>query len=152
MFDAATGVFESKVNIEKIIRAFCLLQEETRRVHLSILSNRIYEVIGNKRNIELGEIILNFADNLNNEMQKKEISDSRFELEIILYRLTLAAHKGKNSEMERLFNEGAKLIPKLIQYTENYNLIFMFINRYAVFLIDEFEIEKAYNLLEKTIN
>lgn len=151
LFDAAAGLIEDKKNIDAIINAFCKLPEQTRKIHLAILSSRYKEVVGNKRDLGVAEKILDFSEYLLEEMKRAGVDDVRFRMEIILYQLAIANHRGQLTEMENLFEKVKRYLPALMTGMDNMDFVFMFINRYAVWLIDNFEVEKAYNLLEKTV-
>ncbi len=151
LFDMATGLIEEEYHINNGIAHFLLLPENSRRLHLLTLSNYFMEIIDVRRDLEMGKKILSFGDRILALMEKENKRDDHFAMELILYKLTIESHKGNLGEMEILFEEGANQIRKLMEYSDNLDLVFMFLNRYAVFLIDSFNIEKAYLLLDKTV-
>ena len=151
LFDMATGLIEEELHINYGLAHFFMLPENSRRLHLLTLSNYFMEIIDVRRDLEMGERILSFGDKILSHMEKEDKRDDHFAMELLLYKLTLENHKGNLGKMEMLFKEGVNQIQGLMEYSENLDLVFMFLNRYAVFLIDSFDIEKSYFLLEKTI-
>lgn len=151
LFDFATGIIKEELCINNGLRHFLLLPEKSRRLHLSTLSNCFKEVIEVRRDLEMGKKLLCFGDVLISQMEKDGKRDDYFAMELLLYKLTIENHYGNLGEMEQLFGENPEHIGRLMEFSENLDLFFMFLNRYSVFLIDSFNIEKAYLLLEKTI-
>lgn len=151
LFDIATGLITEKDSIDKVISIFLLLSEKDRMVHLDIFCSRIKVLIDIKRNLELSKKVLEFANFLCEQMEEKNILDTRFKVEIVLFNLAVANHKGELLEMERLFKEALQYIPELLAFSDNIGYIFMLINRYAVYLIDTLDVSRARDLLEDTI-
>lgn len=84
-------------------------------------------------------------------MESRDKEDDRFKMDVILYELTIRNHRGNLAAMQKLFEEAKPLIGKLVRYAENIEFIFILLNRYSVFLMDCFQIEEAYELLEHLI-
>ena len=152
LFDIAIGIIEEENNVDNALAHFFLLPEKSRRLHLTTLSNLFKEILEIHRDLSIGERIISFGDRLLDRMEKEKKVDDRFSLELLLYKLTIENHKGNLNQMQRLFNEANARISGVMEYSENIDLVFMLFNRYAVFLFDSFEVEKAYLLLNKTID
>lgn len=75
--------------------------------------------------------------------------DLLFSLDIVLYRLTLCSHLGQLKSMESLFETCRELLKKVLLQTENLHYAFLYYNRYAVYLIDTFRVQEAFELLEQ---
>jgi len=151
LFEAGCGLIQKEKNRENIIKAFCVLSEKSRRIHLQTYSNYCKEVIENRRDLELGKMLLDFGKIIISKLNAEGKEDTVFSMDILLYRLAIENHNGNLAAMEDLFGQAQAVLSKIILYSDNIDYVFMFYNRYAVFLIDSMDVLNAYKLLDATI-
>lgn len=149
LYDICTGLIRQPDTINIILTAFLQVPEGTRHNYLRILSTYFHNLIGGQRNLELGSRVLNQAEILSERLKDAGAEDLLFTLDIALYKLTICSHLGQLKPMEPLFETCRKLLEKVLVQTENLHYAFLYYNRYAVYLIDTFRMQEAFELLEQ---
>lgn len=149
LYDICTGLIRQPDTTDMILSAFLRLPERARHNYLRILSTYFNNLIGGQRNLELGSQVLSQAEMLSERLRDGGAEDLLFSLDIVLYRLTLCSHLGQLKSMESLFETCRELLKKVLLQTENLHYAFLYYNRYAVYLIDTFRVQEAFELLEQ---
>lgn len=149
LYDICTGLMVQEDTVDMVLSAFLRLPGKVRQNHLRILGTYFNNLIGSQRNLELGSKVLERAVLLSGRLEEAGAGDLLFSLDIVLYQLTVASHLGQIGEMEKLFSCCRELLGQALTYAENLNYAFLYFNRYAVYLMDTFRVQEAFELLEQ---
>lgn len=151
LYEAGVGLIKQKENINSLIQAFSQLPELIQINHLQSFDNYINNIVAVERRLD-DETIRNIERSLDiikkiGETGGIDVTVNCFSM--LLYQLAIYNHRGDLYHMDLLFEECKTLVGKVASRTENINYLFMFYNRYAIFLIDDFRVQEAYELLEQ---
>lgn len=149
LFDICTGVINTDSIRRSVLDNVKLLKEKQVHNILSGLSVYLNDIIEIQRNTESALEYLEKAEEIIKELSDRNYTLDRYRLDIKLYKLAVYDHLGDLNKMQELFEECQSAINRIIARAENIEYVFMFLNRYAVYLFDIFEFEKGYNFLEK---
>lgn len=151
LFEVCTELIGQEENVQLLLRALIRLPEAVQMNHLQNLDNYINNIVSVERRID--DDVLKMITTAMNFL--KQISDRggadccSIYMSMLLYKLAVHGHRGELPEMEKLFLEGRSILGRLVSKTEYLDYAFMFYNRYAVFLMDDFKVEEAFDLLER---
>jgi len=116
---------------------------------LDNLVNYINHVIQSDRDYELSGRLISNAEKIAEKLKEEKRQTSKFDLDLVLLRITILDHQGKMKEMEDLFQEAEPLAHKYVLQTMNIDYHMMFYNRLAVFQQDKCDYEGSLETCER---
>lgn len=153
LFDYCVGAIQNEHNVEIILHHLTGLNEQNIKNSLFVLSGYIHDLIEG-RDLEFCELILNQAEKIVKYIDETGICKNvtlEFALNIALYRATILNHQGKILDMEQQLEKSRSMLESLLIETSNLEYAYIYYNRYAVFLIDNFEFEKAQKIIDESL-
>lgn len=151
LFEVCVGLIKQEENAELLVRAMIRLPEAVQINHLQSLDNYLNNIISVERRIDDEVLeILDRAMELLKQIHDRGGTDcSSVYMSMLLYKLAVYDHRGELKRMEELFSRGRNILGSMIAKTQYVDYAFMFYNRYAVFLMDDFKVQEAFCLLER---
>lgn len=151
LYEVSVGLIRQKENRDSLIQAFVRLPSPVQANYLASFDNYMNNIVGVERRLTDDTLeILDRAVQLFSDIREQngiDVTPNIFSM--YLYKLAVYNHRGELLQMKELFEKCKDMIGNLIHKGEYIDYIFMFYNRYAVYLIDNFDIETAYGLIEQ---
>lgn len=149
LYEVCAGLIRQPENRESLLQAFVRLPSPVQENYLKSFDNYINNMVGVERRLTDDTLeILEHSIQLFSDIQSYGgINTAPNIFSLYLYELAVYNHRGELSHMKNLFEKCKGMVGSLIHRGEYLDYIFMFYNRYAVYLIDNFNVESAFELI-----
>lgn len=148
LFDICTGIIKESMNIKTIIDDIKTMEDREIDNILSGFSYYMKTIIDVDRNTTSSLEYLDKALAVAQELMAAGKKVSWFVLDIKLYQLAVYDHLGNLEKMDIIFEESRPLLKRLLASVDHVEYAFIYLNRYAVYLFDIFEVQRSFDLLE----
>ena len=151
LYEVSVGLIKQPENRNSLIQAFVRLPSPVQINYLKSFDSYINNIVGVERRLTDDTLeILNNAVDMFREIEMNNGTDTTAGIfSLYLYKLAVYNHRGELVQMKEVFEKCKDMIGSLMYRGEYLDYIFIFYNRYAVYLIDNFAVEEAYELIDK---
>ena len=151
LYEVSVGLIKQPENRKSLIRAFVRLPSPVQINYLKSFDSYINNIVGVERRLTDDTLeILDNAVDIFQEIKRNNGTDTTAGIfSLYLYKLAVYNHRGELVHMKEIFEKCKDMIGSLMYRGEYLDYIFIFYNRYAVYLIDNFAVEEAFELIDQ---
>lgn len=151
LYEVSVGLIKQPENRNSLIQAFVRLPSPVQVNYLKSFDSYINNIVGVERRLTDDTLeILDKAVEMFYEIKMNNGTDTTAGIfSLYLYKLAVYNHRGELVRMKEVFAKCKNMIGSLMYRGEYLDYIFIFYNRYAVYLIDNFAVEEAFGLIEQ---